>query len=346
MDGYFSVVAGCFSRHSEENVRSAYAYGVGEDRTYDSWDKLLSDERDHIDLVVVLTPTPSHMPIVDAALRAGYAVLCEKALAGSSAECATLAARAAAEGRYLAVTFNYSGYPMVRQFRQWIADGLLGEIHHFHVEMPQEGFLRIGANPQAWRRKDNEVPTVSLDLGVHVHHLASFLLDGRRPTSVVCDEGSSGHFPEIIDSVQCLARYDGGTRVNAWWGKTFLGHRNGLRVRAYGTLGSVEWYQMDPEHLKWSDNDGNVTIFDRASNKAPVAQELRYNRFKSGHPSGFIEAFANLYTDVAQELREGVSASGTVSPFVFGADHAREGLKLMESAHESARTGLWVNVSR
>jgi predicted dehydrogenase len=345
MDGHFEVTAGCFSRSPEENKRSASLYGVGNDRVYESWEQLLSAERGRIDLIIVLTPTPSHTPIVNAALQVGYRVLCEKALSVSSADCALLEAQAAARARYLAVTFNYSGYPMVRQLRRWIADGRLGEIHHLHVEMPQEGFLRVDASPQAWRRKDHDVPTVSLDLGVHVHHLVSFLLSGRKPTSIVCDEGSVGRFPGIIDSVHCLARYDGGTLVNAWWGKTFLGHRNGLKLRAFGSLGSAEWYQMDPEHLRLSDNDGNTLIVDRGSGQAPVAQEVRYNRFKSGHPSGFIEAFANLYTDIAYEIREDVREPGAISPFVFGAGHSKEGLKLMEAARESARTGFRVAVS-
>jgi len=344
MDGHFRVDAGCFSRHGQENARSAAVYGVSEDRTYDSWEQLLTAERDRIDLVVVLTPTPSHASIVDAALRAGHRVLCEKALAVSSADCAALAAQARSQSQYLAVTFNYSGYPMVRQLQRWIAEGRLGDIHHVHVEMPQEGFLRVGASPQAWRRSDHEVPTVSLDLGVHVHHLVSFVLSGRRPTAVVCDEASGGQFPGIIDSVQCLARYEGDVRVNAWWGKTFLGHRNGLRVRVYGQLGSAEWYQMDPEHLRFSDNDGHTTIVDRGSGEARVAQEARYNRFKSGHPSGFIEAFANLYTDIAQELRGDIRTPGEISPFVFGADHAREGLQMLEAARESARSGRWVEI--
>jgi predicted dehydrogenase len=151
-------------------------------------------------------------------------------------------------------------------------------------------------------------------------------------------------FPEIVDSVQCLARYDDGVRVNAWWGKTYLGHRNGLRVRVYGRLGSAEWYQMDPEHLRWSDNDGNTLLVDRGSSRANVAQQSRYNRFKAGHPSGFVEAFANLYADVACELREKADRPGSVSPFVYGAAHAREGLKLMEAASESARGRCWIEV--
>jgi predicted dehydrogenase len=211
--------------------------------------------------------------------------------------------------------------------------------------MPQEGFLRVNANPQDWRRKDYAVPTVSLDLGVHVHHLVDFLSGGLKPISLVGEQASYGQLSGIVDNVYCLARYENDLRVQAWWGKTALGHRNGLRVRVYGEKASAEWYQMDPEVLRWADNDGHHYLLDRGSGEAKTAQEPRYNRFKAGHPSGFIEAFANLYADFAQEIR-GVGRAETIkNPYVYGAEHAREGMRVMEAISESAKRQSWVSLS-
>ncbi len=344
LDGYFKVEAGCFSRHVEQNVHSAHIYGVHPDRTYADWQILLAAERGAIDAIVILTPTPSHVDIAVAAIEAGYPVICEKALGTSSAECNKIADAVEANHAYLAVTYNYSGYPMVRELRRMISHGRFGRLQQIQIEMPQEGFLRQNANPQAWRRRDYFVPTVSLDLGVHVHHLVDFLSGGLKPLSLVGEHASYGNLPGIIDNVYCIARYEQDMRVQAWWGKTALGHRNGLRVRVYGDNASAEWYQMDPEVLRWADNDGHHYLLDRGSAEAKIAQEPRYNRFKAGHPSGFIEAFANLYFDFASEIRALAVHTKAQSPYVYGAEHAVEGMRMMEAIRRSARRQAWVSL--
>lgn len=344
LDGHFRVDAGCFSRDHSQNERSARVYGVVPERTYRTWRELLEAEAGKLDAVVILTPTPNHVEVAVEAINAGFPVICEKALAISSADCRMIEDAVDRMRGYLAVTYNYSGYPMVRELQRMIRDGRLGSVQQIQIEMPQEGFLRQGANPQDWRRVDHAVPTVSLDLGVHVHHLVDFLTDGRKPQRAVGDQSSYGQFGGLIDNVYCLAHYQGGMRVNAWWGKTALGHRNGLRIRVFGDSASAEWYQMDPENLNWADNDGHHYVLDRGSGEAKTAQQLRYNRFKAGHPSGFIEAFANLYADIAGELRSLKEGRHERSEFVFGATHSREGLHFLEKVSESANAREWVSV--
>lgn len=344
LDGQFRVDAGCFSRNQEQNERSAQVYGVCPERSYSDWKVLLDSERDELDALVVLTPTPGHSEIAIAALETGLPVICEKALATSADECVRIADVVRARRGYLAVTYNYSGYPMVRELRRMIAEGRFGKLQQIQIEMPQEGFLRENASPQDWRRKDYAVPTVSLDLGVHVHHLVDFLSGGLKPVTLVGEQASYGKLPGIVDNVYCIARYQNDLRVQAWWGKTALGHRNGLRVRVYGEVASAEWYQMDPENLRWADNDGHHYLLDRGSSEAKTAQEQRYNRFKAGHPSGFIEAFANLYFDIAAEIRSLRQLSAVASSYVYGAEHATEGMRLMEAISRSVCEQQWVTV--
>ncbi len=345
LDGHFKVEAGCFSRHPEQNENSARTYGVLPERSYADWQSLLEGEKGAIDAVVILTPTPSHAEIAIAAVEAGYPVICEKALGTSSDECKQIAEAVKAHQGYLAVTYNYSGYPMVRELRRMISEGRFGRLQQIQIEMPQEGFLRVNANPQAWRRKDYAVPTVSLDLGVHVHHLVDFLSGGLKPLSLVGEQASYGQLPGIIDNVYCIARYEQDMRVQAWWGKTALGHRNGLRVRVYGEKASAEWYQMDPEVLRWADNDGHHYLLDRGSGEAKTAQEPRYNRFKAGHPSGFIEAFANLYADFAEEIRGVTEGKKVHNPYVYGAEHSVDGMRMMEAIGASAKTQSWISMT-
>lgn len=342
LDGHFKVDAGCFSRHAEQNEKSARTYGIQPERCYADWQCLFKGEKGAIDAVVILTPTPNHAEVAVAAIEAGYPVICEKALGTSSAECSQIAEAVKVHHGYLAVTYNYSGYPMVRELKRMISEGRFGRLQQIQVEMPQEGYLRVNTNPQGWRRKDYAVPTVSLDLGVHVHHLVDFLSGGLKPLSLVGEQASYGQLPHIIDNVYCIARYEQGMRVQAWWGKTALGHRNGLRVRVYGEKASAEWYQMDPEVLRWADNDGHHYLLDRGSGEAETAQELRYNRFKAGHPSGFIEAFANLYADFAEEIRGVVKGNKVKNPFVYGAQHSVDGLRMMEAIGASAQSQTWL----
>ncbi|WP_084594007.1 Gfo/Idh/MocA family protein [Arhodomonas aquaeolei] len=344
LDGTYHLVAGCFSRKDALNRQSAITYGVPADRTYRNWKQLLCEERDRVDAIAVLTPTPIHAEIVIAALEMGYAVICEKALCLTSEECRSIQAAVDRSEGYLAVTFNYSGYPMVRELRHMIREGRLGDIQQVHIEMPQEAYLRRGVNPQDWRRQDHVIPTVSLDLGVHVHHLMDFVTSGTRPIELTGDQSSYGKFPDLIDNVYCLARYQNEMRMQAWWGKTALGYRNGLRIRVFGSQAGAEWVQTDPETLRISDSDGRILILDRSAGDCAVASEPRYNRFKSGHPSGFIEAFANLYSDLAEDIqrhKEGLKAS---TPFVFGSRHALDGMIFLEATHQAGLKKTWVSV--
>ncbi|RTL57740.1 MAG: Gfo/Idh/MocA family oxidoreductase [Rhodocyclaceae bacterium] len=349
MDRCWTVDAGAFSLHSEQNAATAAAYGVPASRTHSDWRAMLQAEQGKLDALVVLTPTPTHAEVVSAALGAGYPVICEKALATTSAEARQIeAARNAAKG-FLAVTYNYSGYPMVRQLRHMIRDGKLGRILHFQAEMPQEGFIRTDPQgnkpkPQAWRLKDGSVPTIHLDLAVHLHHLIH-TLTGLSPLEVVADQTSQGWFPGVIDDVMCLARYQQDVRGHIWFSKSSLGHRNGLRLRLYGSKAAAEWFQMAPEEVLISHADGHREILDRAGD-APLAAQARYTRFKAGHPAGFIEAFANLYRDIAGCLRQHQRGEAWQTEDVYDARLAIEGLTMLEAMVKSATSRQWEPTSR
>lgn len=348
MDARFSVDAGCFSRQAEINHQTAQRWGVAEGRVYDTVDQLIDAEAGKIDALVVLTPTPDHTAPVLKALDKGLAVICEKALTATTEDAIRIAEAAEARGGFVAVTFNYTGYPMVRELRRLIGEGRLGRITQVQVEMPQEGFARLGADdapvvPQPWRLQDGPIPTISLDLGVHAHQLVQFLTGGVIQ-EVVATHGTHGNFPGIIDNVRCLARYEGGMECSMWLSKSALGHRNGLRVRVYGSRGSAEWFQMRPEELTIHDVHGEHAILDRASIDVRLSNQPRYTRFKAGHPAGFIEAFANLYDDIADSLIAQREGKPSASEYVFDARDALEGLVALEAMARSAATRSWTAV--
>jgi predicted dehydrogenase len=348
MDGRWEVVAGAFSRHADVNRQTGETWGIDAGRVYDRWTDLVHEEAGSLDAVVVLTPTPQHDEQVSALLAAGFDVICEKALATSSRNALELHRQAVGQGRFLGVTFNYSGYPMVRELRAKVRGGELGRIVAINIEMPQEGFLRLNAagqpiQPQEWRQHDGAIPTVSLDLGTHVHHLVDFLL-GVEPIELVATQAHHGAVSTVADYVSCIARYPDDVDVNMWYGKCALGHRNGLRIRVYGDHGAAEWLQTNPEELRMADASADVRIVDRVSPGISVATNPRYERFKAGHPAGFLEAFANLYWDLADNLIDFTETGARTSEFVFGAAEAANGLRMLETMARSAKDRSWCTV--
>lgn len=347
MDGYFKLVAGAFSTHEQSNFQTAETWGVDAKRCYGDYHELLKNEKGNLDAVVVLTPTPTHKNIVVDCLEAGFPVICEKALAMDVEECSCVAKIAAETNGFLCTTFCYTGYPMVRELKKIIADGALGKIRSVQIEMPQDGFVRKNSDgglskPQDWRLHDSKIPMVSLDLGSHLHDMVHFLT-GEHPISVVADQSSQGAFPQVVDNVSALARYTNDLKVQFWYGKSALGNRNGFRVRVYGSEGSAEWFQLEPECLKVCDSVGRVRQIDRACD-VKVANQPRYNRFKAGHTAGFIEAFANYYADVASGLENFLETGKFCNEYLSGVDESLEGLALMQAAAKSVDSNKWEQV--
>jgi predicted dehydrogenase len=347
MDNQWSLVAGCFSRNTLTNEQTGKAYGVSHDRVYASWQEMLAAEKEHLDAITILTPTPAHGEIVTSCLEQGVPVICEKALGTDSTEARRILETRNRHNNFLAVTYNYSGYPMLRELRNKIELGELGKIIHFQAEMPQEGFIRLTAEgekpvPQSWRLVDGEIPTIHLDLAVHLHQLIHYVT-GKSALEVISQQNSCGWFPEIIDNVSCLARYTDDVHGQFWFSKSAMGQRNGLRLRIYGTKASAEWYQLNPEELTWSNDDGRREIIDRAS-AVKIASLQRYNRFKSGHPAGFIEAFANVYCDIATSLHQYKLTGKWDSKEVYSAELALEGFNFLEAMVRSVESRTWQEV--
>ena len=347
MDKRWQLVAGCFSRDPAVNHETAQAYGVEPGRVYGTLDGMLEAETRRLDAVVILTPTPAHFEDVMACMRAGIPVICEKSLAVNRRQARTILNLRDELKAFLAVTYNYSGYPMLRELADRIGRGKLGKILHFSAEMPQEGFVRLDPRgnkpvPQSWRLTDRSIPTLHLDLAVHLHQIMNYLI-GQKPIEVVSDQNHYGWFAGVVDNASCLCRYTGDIQGMLWFSKSALGQRNGLRIRIYGDQGAAEWYQLNPEELVLSFIDGRREILDRGS-AVEVSNQPRYNRFKTGHPAGFIEGFANLYRDIADALQQYKLCGAWDSSEVFSAELALEGMDFLEAMVSSAKSRTWQSV--
>ena len=345
LDGKWKLEAGCFSRQVESNRETATAWHIEPDRLYDSWQDFLEQEAGKLDAVAVLTPTPEHVEIVCALLEKKIPVICEKPLVASLTEMSRVQKVLQQGGRFLAVTFNYSGYPMVRELRELIKDGALGQIKQIRFEVPQEVFMRSKkvkgniTSPQSWRLKDACIPTICLDLGVHLHHLMYFLT-GEEPTQTMAEFSNYSSYSDLVDDILMWIKFDSGIKGSFWMSKSALGHRNGLQISLYGDKGSARWVQSEPELLKIFSDDGTCSIVDRGGSTM-VCESPRYNRYKAGHPAGFIEAFANLYSDIADALIQFDETGKHGNPYVFGFDHSVNGLNLFTAACKSNEDGSW-----
>lgn len=340
LDGKFELVAGCFSQHEEINRKSAEYYGVAPDCTYATVEQLIAGHGSRLDALVVLTPTSEHLQPLLAILRSGIPVICEKSMVASLDEArAVCEAEAQADG-FVAVTYNYTGYPCLRELRHMIESGRLGKVLHFEADMPQEGYLRQDVHgqpmtPQTWRLRDGSIPTVYLDLGAHLYQIIHYLLRAEAE-SVSAFHRSYGHFPQVIDYVNASVVYQGGVHGSYVFGKSMLGHRNGLHIRIYGDQASVEWLQSDPEILRVHHKNGQIEILDRGGDMTVAGQE-RYSRFKTGHPAGYIEGFSNLYADIHQCLLAYRAAGCWQSDEVFGSAFSLRGMQFLQAMADSAR---------
>jgi predicted dehydrogenase len=289
-------VAGVFSRNKEVNLKSAERYNVK--YLFDDVDQLLDEMKEEVDIMVILTPTPFHYEHTVKAIKKGFAVFCEKPLFKTLKEIKNFEIEFIDKNYFLAVSYNYIGYPLLIELRSIIKKGLLGDIVSINLEMPQESFLRPPKNvdyPSWWRKRDGEIPTIALDLASHLFSIGYFLT-GEKISEVISIKNKYSNFG-VIDDIKALVKYENNTTGTLWVSKVSLGNRNGLKVSVYGTKGSATFIQEEPERLIFTDENGNKKILDRASN-LEISKNKLYNRMIPGHPSGYIEAFANIYNAI------------------------------------------------
>ncbi len=350
LDGRWVVAGGCFSRDASRSLATAEAWGVPREAICTDLDDLVKRVgRGEYDAVAVLTPTPEHVLALERLLTAGVPIVCEKALTSSDSESARVLDLQRNTGTFLATTLNYTAYPMVRELRERIRRGDLGRILRVDIRMPQEGFLPprdLGTGAiQDWRRRDYGLPTVSLDLGVHVVEMARFLC--LSPIVEVTAAAESFGDLKVTDEVQALVRFGDGSVGSFWYSKAALGNRNGLAVEVYGDEASAVWVQEIPDSFVLRRRDRTVQVIDRGSSDLIEAGKPRYARFKAGHPTGFIEAFANLYADIADALAASSGSQDSRSEpneFVADAAAAHYGMTVLAAMARSSREHRWLAV--
>ena len=347
--GQSKLVGGCFSRDSEINTSSALEYGLNLDCLSDSLISFAqSCKSSRPDLIILLTPTNLHYEQLTFISQLEIPVLVEKALSTSVKEAQVLTNLYTTKGIRHYVMFNYIGYPMIRELKSRVEKWPTGKIKSVKLEMPQESYIRIDASgsfpvPQQWRMIDYEIPTISLDLGVHLYSILQYVLgDEEEIYSQYLRASTLGRLIEVIDDVIICGSTSSGTLVDFWFSKAALGYKNGLSIEIFGEEESLRWVQEYPDELIKVNSQGEKTILRRGDQSLLVANRERYTRFKGGHPTGFVEAMANYYQDVFRDLQRGKFLDSRLLQLpeekVFNFNHATSGLSFLTPKHP--RTSL------
>jgi predicted dehydrogenase len=298
LDNQYDLAAGVFGRNAAASAEFAETIGV--ERVYADYRAMAIAEAGHLDVVAVVTPNDSHFDIAKTFLEAGVAVVCEKPLTNDSRSAAELVKIAEANNVILAVPHIYSAYPMVRHAARMVRNGELGRIRFVAAEHAS-GWA--SADVDQWRMDPAKggVATAVADVGTHAFHLLRYIT-GLEPTRVSAELSTLVAGRPVFDNATMRMTLSNGAPATVWATMAATGQEHGLRIRIFGDDASLEWRHEDPQHLIVRDPDGSATILAHGMNTLSD-DAARLTRVGLGHPEGFLEAFANFYTDLAEMLR-------------------------------------------
>jgi predicted dehydrogenase len=350
LDDRYELVASALSSDPERSRIAGLGLGIAQDRCYPSGQTLIEAEVQRVDgaeVVAIMTPNDSHFGFAMQALGLGLDVICDKPMTNTLEEAMALHQRVKDTGLVFCLTHNYTGYPMVRQAKAMVADGQLGDIRLVQVEYVQGGRARAGPGRRPW--KDDPArggPSLVMgDIGTHAHNLLCFIT-GLDVDQVAADIGCIVPDRLTHDYAGAMLRLSNGARGSFWVTQAAAGVENGLRIRISGSQGSLEWHQEHPQVLQFKPLDAPAQL--RTPN-GPGTMPLaaRASRIVAGHPEGFHEAFANLYTDAADAIaarRTGQTAD-PLSLFFPSAQDGLQGIRFVTAALASSHNdGRWTRL--
>ena len=353
LDDRYELVAGALSSDAARATVSAAELHIAAERSYADYRDMARKEaarEDGIDAVAIVTPNHLHGRIATAFLDAGIDVVCDKPLTSTLDEALELVQRVRRSGCLFALTHNYSGYPMVRQAREMVAAGEIGEIRVVHAEYPQDWLSTdlesTGHKQAAWRVDPAQAGAGGSlgDIGTHAEHLARFI-SGLDLAAVSADLTTFVAGRRLDDNAHVMLRYTNGARGMLWSSQVAPGNENALRVRIYGSKAGLEFRQENPNHLWFTPLGQQPRLITRGGSGSGAAAG-HATRIPAGHPEGYLEAFAQIYRDVAEQIQarwQGREPDPLACMVPTVEDGAR-GMKFIESVVESSRAeGRWTD---
>jgi predicted dehydrogenase len=327
LDENYDLVAGALSSDPEKALESASKLGI---MGYGSWSELLEKEQGNVECVVIVTPNDSHAEIATAALNAGFHVILDKPMTRTLDEAVALSEVASKANRVFALTYTYTGYPMIRQMKKHIALGDIGRVRTVSVDYRQ-GWLadpieRDGQKQALWRTDPLKSGSGALgDIGSHAEQLARFTT-GLAIEQVRGDVHSIVEGRKVDDHACIQLKMENGVVGDLVCSRVCTGESNHVSIRVWGDKGSLSWSHNQCDELKFTSPDGTETLSHCTSNRAP-----------SGHPAGFVEAFANIYSDCASKIQG-------EEIHIVGVEDGLASMQFIDAALRSKESGSWESI--
>ena len=346
-DDKYEIVAGVFSRDSKQSTSFGKSIGVSEDRCYSNYLTMANKEslrKDKIDVVSIMTPPGSHQIIAEKFIDKNIHIISDKPFAADLKQAKSLFNKIKKNKKIkYALTHNYSAYPMVREAKVLIEKGKIGKVEDINFEYVQdwsEGKTINKKNSRKmfrWKldKKIVGVSTVLNELGSHACHLASYM-SGLKTKKVFADITQVSKTVKMDNNAKVLIEFDNGAKGMFWTSCTARGGVYGLRIRIFGSKGSLEWVQNDPTYLKFNPSKGAVRILERGFHDASFSK--KFSRIKFGHPEGYLDAFSNIYREFAESLK---SKKRTFYP---NEDDGYETAKFIDACKKSSKSKKWVKL--
>ena len=346
-DDKYEIVAGVFSRNSKQSTSFGKSIGVSEDRCYSNYLTMANKEslrKDKIDVVSIMTPPGSHQVIAEKFIDKNIHIISDKPFAADLKQAKSLFYKIKKNKKIkYALTHNYSAYPMVREAKVLIEKGKIGKVEDINFEYVQdwsEGKTINKKNSRKmfrWKldKKIVGVSTVLNELGSHACHLASYM-SGLKTKKVFADITQVSKTVKMDNNAKVLIEFDNGAKGMFWTSCTARGGVYGLRIRIFGSKGSLEWIQNDPNYLKFNPSKGAVRILERGFHDASFSK--KFSRIKFGHPEGYLDAFSNIYREFAESLKSKKRV------FYPNEDDGYETAKFIDACKKSSKSKKWIKL--
>jgi predicted dehydrogenase len=351
IDDQYELVAGALSATPEKARASGRALGLAEERTYDDFREMAKREarrKNGIEAVAIVTPNHMHAPVAREFLKRGIHVICDKPLTATLPEAKRLAKLAAESDALFVLTHNYTGYPMIRQARAMVAEGLLGAIRVVQVEYAQDWLAtpveQSGSKQADWRTDPARTGAGGStgDIGTHAYNLACFVT-GLTLEALAADLQTFVPGRRVDDNGNVLLRFQGGARGMLWCSQVATGCENAVRLRVFGEKGGLEWAQEDPNYLWWTPLGEPKRLLTRGgAGTGPEA--ARVSRVPSGHPEGYLEGFASVYAEAARAIQARREGRAVPEEVVYPTiSDGVAGVAFVDACvRSSARNAAWV----
>ncbi|MFW5985011.1 MAG: Gfo/Idh/MocA family protein [Halanaerobiaceae bacterium] len=343
------LVSGCFSRNYEKTLKTGKNLGIAEERLYKDFEEMAENEAGKIDFVAIVLPNYAHYEAANPFVDRGINVLCEKPLTFTVAQAEDLQQRVQETEIVFAVNYSYSGFPMVKQARRMVEEGEIGEVTMVMGEYPQEWIatsLKDSDGDLSTWRIDPEIAGISNcvgDIGSHIENTVSYIT-GLEIESLCANLESVAGASELDDNASIMLKFDNGASGMYWSSQVAVGHDNGLKVRIYGTKGSIVWEQENPNYLEVSYSESPKQILSRARDDL-YSEAEKVSTLPAGHPEGYYESFANMYQNYMEAVR--AHLDGRYEPGKFDIPEIGAGVRGVKFIHNCVRSSkegcVWVD---